>query len=317
MADLGGWSSQALKSLRAGSTVVLVTVARSQGSVPRGGGAKLWVEAGKVHGTIGGGHLEFQAIDQARRMISNPSADARHVQRYALGPSLGQCCGGVVWLAFERLDAADLPWCEQAEAMLRQGQSVCRLVDFSLSGVPVSLVPSSAQGRPFDTDDAYWDETAGQLHDTLRLPALTVVVCGAGHVGHAIVNLLGTLPVRVIWLDPREDVWPDALPDNVRKLQGDDTDVPDCPDDACWLVLTHSHALDLALVQAIMAQKSFRFLGLIGSATKKARFESRLRQRFEPSMVNRLVCPIGVVKMGSKLPEVIAVSVVAQLLSLT
>ena len=141
-------------------------------------------------------------------------------------------------------------------------------------------------------------------------------VCGAGHVGQAIVNLLGTLPVQVIWLDPRDGVWPETLPSNVRCLQGDEADVVDCPDNACWLVLSHSHALDLAIVQAVMAHKPFRFLGLIGSETKKARFESRLRDRFPASLVQRLTCPIGLVQTSSKLPEVIAVSVVAQLLAL-
>ncbi|OXR48497.1 xanthine dehydrogenase accessory protein XdhC [Pusillimonas sp. T2] len=317
MADAGGWSLAARQALQAGRSLVLVTVVQSAGSAPRGGGAKLWVLDNEVLGTIGGGHLEFKAIDFARSQLSDPSLPARHIERYALGPSLGQCCGGVVWLGFERLGPEDLPWFDRVAGYLSKGLSVRRIVSFTDLAAPVSLQSSPEPAQDFDTDQAYWDADSGRLTDVLSAASLTVVVCGAGHVGRAIVNILGTLPVRVIWLDPRDDVWPAALPANVTVLQGDDGDVADCPDNACWLVLTHSHALDMALVQAVMAQKTFRFLGLIGSATKKARFESRLRQHFPEAMVAQMTCPIGLVKTNSKLPEVIAVSVVAQLLSLT
>lgn len=316
MADIGGWSAQACALLQQGQSLVLVTVVQSRGSAPRDGGAKLWVSAGQVFGTIGGGHLEYKAIDQARQMLQPGNSVRRDVQRYALGPGLGQCCGGVVWLAYEVLRHVDAVWCRQVAERLQQGQPVCRVVDFSTPDAPVMLEPAGATLADFNTDRALWDDTSRCLRDTLAPAALTVVVCGAGHVGQAIVNLLATLPVSVIWLDPRDDVWPAIVPPNVRVLQGDDTDVPDCPDNACWLVLTHSHALDLALVQAIMAQKPFRFLGLIGSQTKNARFVTRLLQRFEPALVQRMTCPIGLVQTRSKLPEVIAVSVVAQLLAL-
>lgn len=317
MTDIAGWSIPACALLQQGQSVVLVTVVQSLGSAPRDGGAKLWVSAQQVFGTIGGGHLEYKAIDQARQMMRAGGASRRDVHRYALGPSLGQCCGGVVWLTYEVLHPVDAAWCLQVAEQLRQGHAVCREVDFAKPDAPVLLTPTRAAAADFNTDQASWDESTRFLRDTLAPAVLTIVVCGAGHVGHAIVTILATLPVRVIWLDPRDDIWPVTVPPNVRVLQGDETDVPDCPDNACWLVLTHSHALDLALVQAIMAQKSFRFLGLIGSQTKKARFESRLLQRFDPALVQRLICPIGLVQTRSKLPEVIAVSVVAQLLSLT
>src|SRR5690606_4084285 len=129
-----------------------------------------------------------------------------------------------------------------------------------------------------------------------------------GHVGKAIVRVLAELPVRVAWLDPREDEWPAHLPDNVRCLNGDADDVPDFPDGACWLVLTHSHALDLEIVERVLQHKSFRFLGLIGSDTKRAKFRARLLRKFPSRLVDRVVCPIGIVETSSKLPGVIAVS---------
>ena len=317
MTDIAGWSTQACEQLGSGQVVVLVTVVQSAGSVPRPAGAKLWVTDHQFFGTIGGGHLEFKALEQARRMLASPSAERRSVQRYALGPSLGQCCGGVVWLAYERLDARDTDWCAEVRERLRQGRTVCRVVNFGQPESPVKLVDQPVGAGHLDTDQANWVDATLELNDVLAPPGFSVVVCGAGHVGQAIVNLLATLPVQVIWLDPRPDIWPATVPDNVRRLQGDETDVADCPDDACWLVLTHSHALDLALVEAILAQKSFRFLGLIGSKTKKARFQARLLQRFTAAQVEQITCPIGLVHTRSKLPAVIAVSVVAQLLSLT
>ncbi len=220
-----------------------------------------------------------------------------------------------MWLAFERLDAQDLIWCDEVEAAMRQRRSVTRMVPFN-SDDPVHIQPSEQPAAGFNVDEARWNEDLGVLEDRIMAPSLTVVVCGAGHVGRAIVNVLGTLPVSVIWLDPRDDLWPGQVPANVQCLQGDADDVRDLPDDACWLVLTHNHALDLDIVHEIMARKSFRFLGLIGSATKKARFVARLRAQFPHEMVERMHCPIGLVRTSSKLPEVIAVSAVAQLLSL-
>ena len=261
MADIAGWSLSAIARLHQGHDLVLVTVVRSQGSAPRGAGAKLWVNATDVSGTIGGGHLEYTAIAHARQLLRTTGHRVREIQRYALGPSLGQCCGGVVWLAYERLTVADTAWCDQITASLDSGQPIAREVDFNDLQKTVSLVRVQAPEADFETDYARWNPADNVLFDTIAPGRLCVVVCGAGHVGQAIVNLLGTLPVQVIWLDPRDGVWPETLPSNVRCLQGDEADVVDCPDNACWLVLSHSHALDLAIVQAVMAHKPFRFLG--------------------------------------------------------
>lgn len=93
--------------LTAGRAAVLVQVSDAQGSVPRGAGTRMLVAAGEVAGTIGGGHLEWQAIARATEMLADAVKPAQSVH-YALGPSLGQCCGGAVTLSFERLQAAHL-----------------------------------------------------------------------------------------------------------------------------------------------------------------------------------------------------------------
>lgn len=335
-----------LRDLRQGRAWVLVTVAQGKGSTPRDAGARMWVTPAGPLDTIGGGHLELKAIAAARDMLSQAVAQ-RKIERYSLGPSLGQCCGGVVWLAFEYIDASDLPWCEQTLLALQSGAWARRTVNLRDPAQAVrvqSIAPHVGCSSDVGTDYAYaadmgtgsdstditdtvatataadtaltvWDEDGGLLDDTIVGATLDVVVCGAGHVGHAIVRLLGDLPVRVHWLDPRPEYLPTQVPANVMCIQGDESDVIDLPENAYWLVLTHSHALDLEIVQAVLQDKTFCFLGLIGSKTKKARFVSRLKHKFSDEQLRQMQCPIGLVATSSKLPSVIAVSVVAQLLA--
>ena len=155
---------QALQQALAQQPAVLVSVAQVQGSGPREVGAWMAVTAERIFATIGGGQLEFDAIAQARACLA-AGAVAEPLRRYALGPSLGQCCGGVVHLRFELLAAADI-------AGLRQ-----RLAQEE------ALLP--------------------------------VVLFGGGHVGRAIIELLGRLPARVLWVDSRDEIFPEELPDNV------------------------------------------------------------------------------------------------------
>lgn len=84
---------------------MLVSVHASRGSVPRKKGAWMAVFQNGLVGTIGGGHLEFQALAEARKRLTGEPEEA--VIRYALGPSLGQCCGGEVYLRFELVTALD------------------------------------------------------------------------------------------------------------------------------------------------------------------------------------------------------------------
>ena len=246
----------------AGRAAVVVAVTSSRGSVPREAGTRMLVAADTVLGTIGGGHLELKAIADARALLQRGGAPTE--QRIALGPTLGQCCGGVLTLAFKPLHQEDL---------------------------------------------GSWAAPA---------PRFTLQLYGAGHVGRAIVRLLATIPCRVQWIDERDSEFPDeALPPHIERVcvEPVEAEVANAPPGAFYLVLTHSHDLDLALTQAILSRGDFGFFGLIGSRTKRARFEHRLRDRgFAPALLARIVCPIGVPGITGKEPEVIAMAVVAQLL---
>ena len=154
-------------------------------------------------------------------------------------------------------------------------------------------------------------------HATQLPPPMHIVLFGAGHVGHALVALLGRLPCVVQWVDERDELFPDEVPANV---QIEATDTPDAlvdqaPAGAFFLVMTHNHALDLELAERILRRGDFAFFGMIGSHTKRKQFEHRLAARgFDPAAIARMKCPLGVDGIVDKSPEIIAISAAAQLL---
>ena len=155
----------------------------------------------------------------------------------------------------------------------------------------------------------------------LAVPRFLLQLYGAGHVGRAIVQLLAGIPCQVQWIDEREDEFPaDAtLPPHIEKVcvAPVEAEVDIAPANACYLVLTHRHDLDMRIAEAILRRGDFRYLGLIGSRTKRARFLHRYEERGIPAAtLGRMTCPIGVPGIEGKEPEVIAVAVVAQLLQL-
>jgi xanthine dehydrogenase accessory factor len=155
------------------------------------------------------------------------------------------------------------------------------------------------------------------LH-VVRPSAFHVHVFGNGHVGRALVQVLGALPAEVAWIDTREHDFPTTVPGNVEVVATDDplVEVGCAPRGAYFVVLTHSHALDFDIVEAALARDDLAYIGLIGSKAKRTQFERRLAQRGMPQEVlARVTCPIGAVLAGKE-PGVIAVSVAAELLKL-
>ena len=300
---------------------VLVTVAMVEGSGPREPGAKMLVTASGQHDTIGGGHLEMCAVELARAMLADAGATPR-LERYALGPTLGQCCGGVVHLAFEKVDP-------QLAAVLtslrgRQREDSWRLS--AIDGRAVSLLLDARDARPANAPVIDLQRGTHVLRDAdgrrwLADPCLAarahLLLFGAGHVGAAIVRMLGELPCTVTWIDEREDMFPGQIPANVT---AEATDVPEAlvasaPPDASYLVMTHSHALDQRLTEAILARSAVGWFGLIGSQTKRVQFERRMAARGLPQdRIDAMVCPVGLPGITNKLPAAIAASVCAQLL---
>jgi xanthine dehydrogenase accessory factor len=157
------------------------------------------------------------------------------------------------------------------------------------------------------------------LFEPMRPARLHVALFGAGHVGRALVQVLGTLPLRVTWIDSRPDAIPADRPANVtaRVAIQPGAMVAALPGDTLLLVMTHDHQLDFAIVAAALRRDDLRAVGLIGSATKRVRFARRLAaDGIAPAAITRLICPIGLPGIGGKLPAEIAVAVAAQVLQL-
>ena len=140
---------------------------------------------------------------------------------------------------------------------------------------------------------------------------------GAGHVGRALMLALAPLPFAVTWVDERADAFPAAVPANVHPLwsAGPVDEIARAPTGALVVVMTHSHAVDLAIVHAALAAGRFGYVGLIGSASKRARFTRRFREAgVAEARIAELVCPVGVPGIDSKHPAAIAAGVAVQLL---
>ncbi|WP_420477287.1 xanthine dehydrogenase accessory protein XdhC [Noviherbaspirillum sp. ST9] len=311
---------------------VLVTVASVEGSGPREPGAKMLVTRSSQFDTIGGGHLEMRACELARDMLSMPSAlpaSERRLARFALGPSLGQCCGGVVHLAFERVDGAAHAFYAALEEIWRQRQDAWRVVALDAAVAPVLVdtdghslqgsLPPSLSGIDRERGCHVMKDADGRswMVDPCLAYRSHLVLFGAGHVGAAIVRALAELPCLVTWVDEREDLFPANLPANV-KIEATDTPeavVDEVPPGASYLVMTYSHALDQQLCETILRRADRGWFGLIGSKTKRMQFEHRLRDRgIGAQELETMVCPVGVPGITGKAPAVIAASVCAQLL---
>jgi xanthine dehydrogenase accessory factor len=319
------WLTDLQQLLAHGDAVVLVTVARAEGSAPREAGTKMIVTREAARHTIGGGHLEWKAIETARQVLRDGmrTPHTRRLERFALGPSLGQCCGGAVVLAFERLDVGDLGWVTSLAKRLAAGQSTVRSVSFGPA--PDAVMVSEPEPGVESADCLLWDgagfdDSGALLTETIAPRDFDVVLFGAGHVGAALVRVLGTLPCRVRWVDTRDAQFPPPEALQVRNLTIDPNDAPDeAIDEAAphtyFIVMTHDHQIDLALAERILRRGDFAFFGMIGSHTKRKQFEHRLAARgIDPSQIARMKCPLGVDGIVDKAPEVIAISAAAQLL---
>lgn len=249
---------------------VLVRVHSTRGSSPREVGAWMGVFAHCAVGTVGGGRLELDALAHARQLLAqSPAFAGEDVVRYALGPSLGQCCGGEVHLRYERVDVTHI-------AALRQ-----------------RLAP---------------------VHTSVAL-------FGGGHVGKALITVLGNLPMDVTWIDSRDEIFPAQVPPNVHCEHSDPVHaaVAHLRAGSMVLIMSFSHAQDLDVVAACLQrqrqQGDLPYVGLIGSKPKWASFRQRLLARgFGAEELTHITSPIGIVGIADKRPEVIAVAVAAQLL---
>jgi xanthine dehydrogenase accessory factor len=276
-----------VRELEAHGSCAMVSVVRAEGSCPREEGARMVVTPAGFHGTIGGGALEWKALAAAQALLGRPRAV--RIIRQSLGPDLGQCCGGRVTLAVESFDRAQLPDARAHAAREAQGP-------FAITGRIAGLAGEERFGAE----------------------RRTVMIFGAGHVGRALVLALAQLPFDVVWADPRPAAFPGVAPSNARIESGDPLPVVAmAPAGSFAFVISHSHALDFAIVDAALRNPEIARVAVIGSATKRARFEKRLRQAgVDEQRITEMICPIGIGGIRSKLPAAIAIAAAAQIVAL-
>jgi len=288
------WTKQAREALQQGPAA-LVTILATEGSAPRGAGARMVVTETGLKGTIGGGALEYQSMAQARAILALTPGSWR-VQDYPLGPLLGQCCGGRVRLLVEHL--ASVPECD--------GPFEVTLSNRVERGLPSGKRPGTMEARgPLPTVGAHFLEP-------VESDCLPVCLLGAGHVGRAIAARAVGLPLAIAWYDSRAEAA-----ETPGVVLADEAEMAAraaaAPAGGAVIVLTHDHALDYRLIAAALGGRA-RFVGLIGSKTKRARFVSRLAA--DGVDAARLTCPVGMPGISGRQPEVIAVAALAQLLML-
>ena len=338
------WVDALADALASHGEAVLALVAVSRGSTPRDAGVAMVVTASDARGTIGGGHLEYETMRIARGLLRDGRGPGTWLVRFPLAASLGQCCGGVVTMAFSRVDAESATWlapvlaCAQASTPFalvscvapdaRAGGRIVVTADDvrgSLGDVALdsaAIAAARARLRSGSEGASVVAREGDTAHPLLvhveRAAAFPVLVFGNGHVGRALVDVLGVVPAQVRWIDSREADFPARVPANVEVVATDAPEafVVDAPRGAYVVVMTHSHALDFALVEAALARDDWRYLGLIGSLSKRRQFERRLAaHRLAADALARVRCPIGTsIGVKGKHPGAIAIAVAAELL---
>ncbi|WP_373356154.1 xanthine dehydrogenase accessory protein XdhC [Pseudoroseicyclus sp. CXY001] len=287
-------------AVAAHGAVVRLLVTHTAGSAPRGAGTAMLIWEGGAEGTIGGGNLEWTAMDEARAMLAGGPGIRRETK--ALGPALDQCCGGAVRLVWERFDAGSLP---EALPYARPMGAAAEM--------PEKVASRARRMKP----GAAPVELAGWLIEAAPAGGAPLFIWGAGHVGRALAGVIAPLPgFNVTLVDVAEARLPEALPQGVTARVAADPAalVPGLPTDAGHLIVTHSHPLDLALCHALLTH-GFAHAGLIGSHSKWARFRNRLAALgHSGAQISRIACPIGDPSYGRD-PQAIAIGVAAALIS--
>ena len=282
--------------------VARIVITAQAGSTPRDIGVSMLVWGNGQSGTIGGGTLEHEAIARARLALGQGD----RLDKIALGPSIGQCCGGAVTLLTEIWDHARLG--------AAKGQ-LARPMPGAGPDMPLKVANRLRQARNGQTPLRF-EVVQGWIIEPLTPPRHPVWIWGAGHVGRAMVSVLSPLPdLALTWIDTGADRFPSDIPQGVDVLTAKNPAdlVARSPKTARHLIVTFSHALDLELCHRLLPH-GFVDCGLIGSATKWARFQSRLAALgHQRSEINRITCPIGDPALG-KHPQAIAISVAARLL---
>ncbi|RAZ91656.1 xanthine dehydrogenase accessory protein XdhC [Mesorhizobium hawassense] len=295
--------------------IALVEVAATKGSTPREAGAFMLVSASSIFGTIGGGQLEYMAIDKARQMLS-PREGEMAAKRPEGGVSEGTGKASSTAAATPPGgSAATLP-SRGGEARIEVDE-VCATLDVPLGPeigqccggrveVLIRLVDGSLERQLI----------ANAQSEEARLP--NVYLFGGGHVGQALAASLSLLPIHVVVVETRSEAL-EGMPETVeaRLTPMPEAVVREAPARSAFAILTHDHALDFLIVAEALKRDDTAYVGMIGSKTKKATFRNWFLKSAEGSeaQFSRLVSPIGGSAVKDKRPPVIAALAAAEIMT--
>ena len=298
MGETNSKIEQIIEKLSIYNMVARVVIMSTKGSAPRKAHSQMFVTENHIFGTIGGGQLEYQMISICRDRLTSLKKFGREVRRFALGPSLGQCCGGSVSALIEYFHFSDMARIKK----LRGARSLIH--ELYTYNFPYEEVESkSLDEKKFFKEQMIEAKT-------------NLFIWGAGHTGREIMFSTKPLPLNRYWIDIARERFPETIDDDVNAIWAKDPSrlTKNFPDGGIHLILTHSHALDLAIIQSLLTENRFYKLGLIGSKTKKARFKTQLvKAGFSLSDIEKIICPIGLEEIAGDEPFRIALSVAGQI----
>ncbi|MBL4907607.1 MAG: xanthine dehydrogenase accessory protein XdhC [Sneathiella sp.] len=333
---MNGWADIIRTHEESDNLSVLVTVGAVKGSTPRETGTQMLVSNNTIIGTIGGGRLEYLAIEHAKSLLNRKHQNKTEILNLPLGPELAQCCGGHVDVFLYRLDNEDNHWLENIKDALISATPSVLLTNWTKNAVSRTVVENPQVINTIDAalmqaiDRSLKSGVTSIIHnrkntayvtliEPLNSPTFHLTLFGAGHVGKAVIHTLSQLPCSISWIDERAEMFPGHLPQNVKKIvtSSPATQIEEAPKDSFYLVMTHSHQLDFELCEKILKRQDSAYLGLIGSKTKRQKFLKRLKLRgFGEQQLAALTCPIGLSHLEGKHPSQIAISVSAEILFL-
>ena len=326
------WIEAARDSVAAQDPAVLVSIVGVQGSSPREPGARMLVRSDSVVDSVGGGVLEYMAIQRARADMRDGRPE-RRLLSFPLDRDSQQCCGGIVVLLFEPLFNADAQWLQQlSPIVIDQGALLVTALGDSSEKRVVTKDEQQNSAPSLPKAISKWqtsrtgpdaclidDQNQKYLCEFIIRPRFNVLLFGAGHVGRALVRALAPHQCQLLWVDSREQEFPAEIPGNVTALISTDVGqvISAAAAGSYLLIMTHRHPLDFEICELALARGDFGLVGLIGSATKRRRFTRAMaRAGLATDLIAKLCCPIGVPGIHGKQPAVVAASVVAQLLQL-
>lgn len=262
----------------------VVMIASVEGSAPRKTGTRMLVTLDTAVGTIGGGALELAGIEQARQLLSKPPPGVNVTTcEYNLGGSLSQCCGGKLVLQFDCHLAND--FIVHVFGAGHVAQEVARL-----------MLRLPCAGTFHDSRPDWLERMDRLLQDSrsMATPASRSSVSG-GTEHH---EEFSVCPVKTR-----------ALGDNPFAA------VEACEPGSYFLIMTHSHELDLELAEAVLSRADSMYCGVIASKSKAASFRSRLQRKgFSKDELKALTAPLGKYSKTGNTPMEVAIAGIGDIL---